>query len=76
MTPTAIRQARETIGMTQSELAEVIGVRRGYINRMENAHTKVSPAIAIAMKAMLLLGKPENWPDSIDTLIDADQVTT
>ena len=76
MNPHKFQLIRNTLRMTQDDLASILGVTRAHINRMENAKTPIAPSIAISMQAMLLMGKPDTWPDSIDTIIYADQVIT
>ena len=51
-----VREAREAQGLTQAELAELVGVSRKTINTVENA--VFVPSTVIALKLARALGEP------------------
>ncbi|HVR90465.1 MAG TPA: helix-turn-helix transcriptional regulator [Novosphingobium sp.] len=51
-----LKQARETRGLTQAELAALIGVSRKTINTVENG--VFVPSTVIALKLAAALGEP------------------
>ena len=51
---THIREHRERLGMTQSELAKAVGVRRETIVHLENG--KYNPSLKLAMDIAKLFG--------------------
>ena len=51
-----VREAREAQGLTQAELAAVVGVSRKTINTVENA--VFVPSTVIALKLARALGEP------------------
>lgn len=62
MTGTELRAARETLGLTQSELATHLGYsQQREISRIE-ARAEVPGPVAVALRAMLAFGLPESWP--------------
>ena len=65
MTPADLHTARQTLGLTQAGLAPLVGYSRDQIGRMEGSHTPIPVALALAVRAMLLLGPdPAHWPDA------------
>lgn len=52
---TKIRQFRQEKGMTQQELADLVGVTRQTINALENA--RYNPSLLLAYKITKILGK-------------------
>ena len=50
--PTALRAAREQLGMTQAELGKDLNVSFSTINRYENGHHMPTPIILDAIKAL------------------------
>lgn len=52
---TKIRQFRQNKGITQQELAELVGVTRQTINALENA--RYNPSLLLAYKITKILGK-------------------
>jgi Zn-dependent peptidase ImmA (M78 family)/DNA-binding XRE family transcriptional regulator len=54
-----IAEAREDVGMTQAELAELVGVDRTAVVRVETGARKVSATELVAMAAAL--GRPIDW---------------
>jgi putative transcriptional regulator len=52
---TKIRQFRQEVGMTQQELADLVGVTRQTINALENA--RYNPSLLLAYKITKTLNK-------------------
>ena len=52
---TKIRQFRQEVGITQQELADLVGVTRQTINALENA--RYNPSLLLAYKITKTLGK-------------------
>lgn len=48
---TALKRAREEAGLTQTELAKLLGVSFSSINRYENGHHEPTPIVLNAIKA-------------------------
>ena len=68
MTPSAIKSIRAARGMTQADLAAALGITRGHVAKLENATQKAKGPLAIAIKAIALLGHPDTWPDAINMI--------
>jgi len=45
----AIRHFREQAGMTQTELAELVGIRQSYLSELENGHANEQVRRLIAL---------------------------
>ncbi len=54
-TPTTIRRARKSMGMTQRELADAIGYRRESVWRFENGAEEIPAVVALAILALVLI---------------------
>lgn len=52
---TKIRQFRQKLGITQQELADLVGVTRQTVNALENA--RYNPSLILAYKITKILGK-------------------
>jgi len=52
---TKIRQFRQDKGITQQELADLVGVTRQTVNALENA--RYNPSLILAYKITRILGK-------------------
>lgn len=52
MTPAELRDAREALGLTQTELGERLGVHWTTISRWENGRLPISKAVAMAVRAI------------------------
>lgn len=52
---TKIRQFRQKLGMTQQELADLVGVTRQTVNALENA--RYNPSLLLAHNITKALGK-------------------
>jgi len=63
LTPAEFRAARQTLGLTQYQLAAILGMSNDQISRMETGapRSSVKGSTALAMRAMLILGLPETW---------------
>ena len=62
MTGPELRAARDTLGLTQSGLASLLGYsQQREISRLE-ARDEVPGPVAVAVRAMLAFGLPETWP--------------
>jgi len=59
-----IRERREKIGLTQTELAKEVSISRGYLSQIEAGQRQVSLHVALKLAMLLRL--------SIDGLFDAD----
>ena len=64
---TKIRQFRQDKGITQQELADLVGVTRQTINALENA--RYNPSLLLAYKITKALGK-----DAIEEVFELDDV--
>ena len=65
MTPADLTEARKRLGLTQAQLAPLVGYSRDQIGRMEGGHTPIPVALSLALRAMLLHGPdPAQWPDA------------
>ena len=53
MTPQELKQARQALGLTQAELALVLGYRQGHISRMESGALPIQRPTEIAVLAMV-----------------------
>lgn len=65
---TKIRQFRQEVGITQQELADLVGVTRQTINALENA--RYNPSLLLAYKITKILGK--NAIEDVFVLNDDD----
>ena len=53
MTPEEFRAARQSLGLEQTQLAELLGFDRAHISRMERAAKPITRVTALAMRALL-----------------------
>ena len=65
---TKIRKFRQEKGITQQELADLVGVTRQTINALENA--RYNPSLILAYKITKILGK--NAIEDVFVLNDVD----
>lgn len=64
MTPTLIREARKTLGLTQSQFAAVIGYNdKTAVSALEAGTRKPSDSVARLIRAYLDGYRPDDWPD-------------
>lgn len=64
MTPADLTEARKRLGVTQAQLAKLVGYSRDQIGRMEGGHTPIPVALALAVRALCIIGAdPAQWPD-------------
>lgn len=61
MTPAELKAARKALGLTQDELADIMGVSRDSVLRME-AGKKCHPAMPRLVAAYLDNYRPADWP--------------
>ncbi len=61
MTPAALKAARESFGpdMTQERWADVLGVGRSYIGKIETKGARPSPTLVKLVEAYLRHGLPD-----------------
>jgi DNA-binding transcriptional regulator YiaG len=52
MTPEELTNRREELGLTQSELARMLGVPRAYVWRWEDGRYKVPPLMDMALRGV------------------------
>ena len=61
MTPAEFRAARESLGLTQGQLAQAMGYgSQTRISEIEK-RDEVPPQTALLMRAFVLFGLPETW---------------
>jgi transcriptional regulator with XRE-family HTH domain len=66
MSPLEFREGRKSLGLRQSDLAEILAYSgQVHISRIENGDS-VPPCAALAMRAMLAFGPPDHWPQRMD----------
>ena len=54
-----VREAREAAGLTQAQLADLIGMSRKTVNTVENG--VFVPSTVVALKLARALGEPVEW---------------
>lgn len=63
MTPEEIKAARKALGLTQAQLAQVMGYKRTYLTNLE-AGREVLGAQGVRLLAAYLEGyRPRDWPE-------------
>lgn len=70
MTPHKFRQIRDSMGASQAEFSEMLGIGREHVSKIENLHVAITHNLALSVQAIAILGPPATWPDSIDDVID------
>lgn len=64
MTGDDIKQARKTLGLTQPQLAQVMGYsNKSYISAMENGTRSMSEQGQKLLQAYLSGWRPDDWPE-------------
>jgi predicted transcriptional regulator len=64
MTPDELTDTRKGLGLTQSELGDVIGRSYGQISRMEAGTAPIQAAVSLSVRALAIIGPdPSTWPD-------------
>lgn len=53
MSPDELRQARTALGLTQTQLADILGMTRRSISRMEHGAQPIEPRTALAVRYLL-----------------------
>ena len=62
MTPTELREARQSLGLTQAQLAPLLGRTTRNIQQWEAGDRSIDPA-AIRLVSLYLRGvRPDDWP--------------
>lgn len=65
MTPAEIKQARQTLGLTQSQIAPLLGYGASTrITELESGARTPSAAVMRLLSAYLDGYRPDDWPDS------------
>jgi len=59
MTKTELRAARKKLSMSQTELAEAIGMKKDAILRMEGGARPIMRVTELAVQHLLLMRKPK-----------------
>lgn len=62
MTPAEFKAARESLGLRQSDLDRVLDMTTGYTGKLEREEKPVRTLHAIAMQALLMGYRPDDWP--------------
>ena len=64
MTPADFRAARETLGLTQAQLADALGMQRRQIIRLEAGETPITPLHEYAVRWLLSAPHQPNGADA------------
>lgn len=62
MTPAALRQARATLGLTQTQMAAMLGRKLRNYQQWEGDDRRIDEAAARLLTAYLDGYRPEDWP--------------
>jgi DNA-binding XRE family transcriptional regulator len=62
MTPDNFRSARKSLGLTQAQWAEWLGVKRNTIARIETGKREANPTMILLVRAYV-----DGWRPRIDT---------
>jgi transcriptional regulator with XRE-family HTH domain len=63
MTPAAIREARKTLGLTQSQFADLIGYNdKAAVSALEAGTRNPSATVILLIRAYLAGYRPPDWP--------------
>ena len=62
MTPAELKAARESLGLRQSDLDRVLDLSSSYVSKMETGAKPIRTVHALAMQALLMGHRPEDWP--------------
>lgn len=62
MTPAALRQARATLGLTQTQMAAMLGRKLRNYQQWEGDDRRIDEAAARLLTAYLHGYRPEDWP--------------
>lgn len=63
MTGEELRAARITIGLTQTQLGELLGYGRMHVQQMESGRKAIIKPVAIVIEALLDEWRPADFPD-------------
>ena len=63
MTPETFKEVREALGLTQAEVADLLGYGHpSRISEIENGRRKPGDTVLLLLKAYRAGYRPENWP--------------
>lgn len=62
VTPAALKAARQTLNLTQQQLAEVLGIHVTIVNRWENGHSKIPPYLHLAIECLFRVSRSRWQP--------------
>lgn len=62
MTPADFRQARKSLGLTQGQLAKLMGVDIRTVQKWEGGERGIDPPAVRLLRAYLDGYRPEDWP--------------
>lgn len=62
MTPADFRQARKSLGLTQGQLAALMGVAHRTVQKWEGGERGIDPPAARLLQAYQAGYRPEDWP--------------
>jgi len=73
MSPAEFTAIRTGLGLTQTQLARMIGYGQQHVSDIETGKKPIQQVTSLAIRAMLILGLPDHWsdpprPDSVSTL--------
>ena len=64
MTPTDIKEARQSLGLTQSQIAPLLGYAdKTRISELERGVREPGSAVVLLLRAYLAGYRPDGWPD-------------
>ncbi len=67
MTPTAIRAARATLGLTQAALAKALCISRSHVSHIEQGAEVASPALCAHLRLLVMVAGVGFEPTTFDT---------
>ena len=66
MTPTEFKQARQSLGLTQAQAADMLGYGAATrISEIENGQRNAGAAVVQLLRAYLAGYRPDNWPPEL-----------
>ena len=64
MTPTELKQARHTLGLTQAAIAPLLGRKLRNLQQWEAGEREIDGAAVLLIKAYLSGYRPDYWPEA------------
>jgi transcriptional regulator with XRE-family HTH domain len=61
MTPAELTEARKSLGLSQVELAKVLGIHPTMLNRWEHGKAKIPPYLWLALKGISRVNLSATW---------------